>query len=594
MSEEKKDTIKKYTGKTVRYFYRASLAHPVSGIAMIVAMFFASIIYVIVPLYYKQLINVLAASGSIDAKLKAAYILIIIIASFKLGSQFLRRLNNFLANYFESTVIAELNDYCFAEMHKRSFNFFNNNFVGSLTKKVKWFTGAFEAIVDRLVWNIMPLLVSIVVIIYVLWGISSNMALGLSVWLAVFVGVNWIFTRFKMKYDLQRSALETKSTGILADTITNNSNVKLLNGYAHEVKSYAKINDDLRRSRRWCWDLGSIFDTLQGILALTLEVGIMAYAVYLWSQGHFTLGDFALIQSYLATIMDKIWDFGNIIRWTYQNLADAEEMTVVLETPPEINDLPGAKKLLVKNGEIEFKEVGFNYNETRVILKNFNLLIPACQRLAIIGPSGAGKTTAVKLLFRMHDLTSGKILIDGQDIGRVTQESLWRNVSLVPQDPMLFHRTLRENIMYGKPSATEAEMIKASKAAHCHEFIGRLSEGYETYVGERGIKLSGGERQRVAIARAILKNAPILVLDEATSSLDSESEMLIQDALDRLMKEKTVIVIAHRLSTIRKMDRIITVDKGRITEDGSHEALLKNKSGTYHKLWQLQAGGFIK
>jgi len=591
---EKEAKKQSYTAKTIAYFWRASAAHPISGITMMAAMFVASVIGVITPLYYKKLFNLLADFSTTDQAISALLLVVAIIALLRLASQALRRLNNFVANYFESKVIAELNDYCFAEMHRRSFSFFNNNFVGSLTKKVKWFVGAFESIVDRLVWNIMPLLVSVVVIIYVLWGVSRNMAIGLSIWLAIFIGVNLVFTRFKMKYDLARSELETRSTGILADTITNSANVKLLNGYRYETDSYAKVNEELRRARRWCWDLGTIFDTVQGLLALTLEIGIMVYAVFLWRRGLFTLGDFALIQSYLATIMDRIWDFGSIIRWTYQNLADAEEMTEVLETPPEIVDLPHAKDLKVVVGRIEFEQVDFNYNQTRSILNNFSLTIPPRQRLAVIGPSGAGKTTAVKLLFRMHDLTAGRILIDGQDISRVAQESLWQSVSLVPQDPILFHRSLKENIRYGRPGATDQEVIAAAKAAHCHEFISRLGDGYDTFVGERGLKLSGGERQRVAIARAILKNSPILVLDEATSSLDSESEALIQDALDKLMKAKTVIVIAHRLSTIKKMDRIITVDGGQIIEDGSHDELLKKKDGVYSRLWQLQAGGFIQ
>lgn len=211
----------------------------------------------------------------------------------------------------------------------------------------------------------------------------------------------------------------------------------------------------------------------------------------------------------------------------------------------------------------------------------------------MIGPSGAGKTTVIKLLLRNHDIASGKILVDGQEISRVTQESLWKNISLVPQDPILFHRTLLENIRYGKPEATEEEVVKAAKAAHCHEFISSFPEEYDTYVGERGVKLSGGERQRVAIARAILRNSPILVLDEATSSLDSESESLIQDALVNLMKDKTVIVVAHRLSTIAKMNRIICIDNGQIVESGTHEELLALKNGQYRKLWELQACGFI-
>jgi ATP-binding cassette subfamily B protein len=290
----------------------------------------------------------------------------------------------------------------------------------------------------------------------------------------------------------------------------------------------------------------------------------------------------------------RVWNFGKNIRRIYESLSDAEEMTQILVTPHEIVDIPGAKKLKVTEGKMEFQKVLFNYNETRSVLKNFNLVIASHQRLAIIGPSGAGKTTIVKLLFRMHDVTGGKICIDGQDISRVTQESLWANISLVPQDPILFHRTLMENIRYGRFNATDKEVIRAAKLAHCHEFIMSSHDGYNTYVGERGIKLSGGERQRVAIARAILRDAPILVLDEATSSLDSESEHLIQDALEKLMKHKTVIVIAHRLSTIRQMDRIVVVDKGGIIEDGGHSDLTQKKEGMYKKLRQFQAGGFIK
>jgi ATP-binding cassette subfamily B protein len=274
-------------------------------------------------------------------------------------------------------------------------------------------------------------------------------------------------------------------------------------------------------------------------------------------------------------------------------LLDAEEMTAILTTPHEIQDAPGAKTLSVTQGKIQFDLVSFGYDE-RLIFKKFNLTIHPGEKVALIGPSGGGKTTIVKLLFRFFDINGGKITIDGQNIASVTQDSLRDGLALVPQEPILFHRSLYDNIAYARPSAKESEVYEAAKLAHAHEFIKAFPKGYETFVGERGVKLSGGERQRVAIARAILKNAPILVLDEATSSLDSESEMLIQDALHNLMSNRTTIVIAHRLSTIMQMDRIVVIDGGKVIEEGKHKELLKVKQGTYQKLWEIQAGGFTK
>ncbi len=269
-------------------------------------------------------------------------------------------------------------------------------------------------------------------------------------------------------------------------------------------------------------------------------------------------------------------------------------MTVILNTPHEIVDIPKAKKLKVPRGAIEFKGVDFCYHKTRKVIDNFNLKIKSKERIALIGPSGSGKTTVVKLLLRMNDVARGEILIDGKNIAKVTQDSLRENISLVPQNPILFHRTLMENICYGKPNASKQQAISAAKKARADEFISVFPNKYNTYVGERGVKLSGGERQRVAIARAILKNAPILVLDEATSSLDSHSEKLIQEAIEELMKNKTVIVIAHRLSTIRKMNRILVIDHGKIIEEGTHQELLAKARGKYKRLWELQSGGFVE
>jgi ABC-type multidrug transport system fused ATPase/permease subunit len=268
-------------------------------------------------------------------------------------------------------------------------------------------------------------------------------------------------------------------------------------------------------------------------------------------------------------------------------------MVDTMETPLEIKDKKSAKKLKVKDGELWFDDVQFSFNDNTEVLRNFNLTIAPGEKIALVGPSGAGKTTVTKLLLRLYDVKKGGIHIDKQNIASVTQDSLREAIGFVPQEPILFHRSLMENIRYGRRDASDKEVVEAAKKAHCHEFIDKLPQKYETFVGERGVKLSGGERQRVAIARVILKNAPILVLDEATSSLDSESEALIQDALEVLMQGKTVVVIAHRLSTIMKMDRIVVMQAGSIVAQGTHLELI-NRRGLYQKLWSIQAGGFLQ
>ncbi len=585
--------MKNNTKKTFKYFFQAALKHKTLGLVMFGSIIVAATLDLVTPLYFRNFFNILAAGHPSQLIAASLINILLMITLLKAVQWVLWRLATFSDSYFTSKVSFDLSDQCFSYLHRHSFSYFNNNFVGSLVKRVKWFVKAFEAITDRFSWGLVPLFVDIVVVAAVLFYINFWLGLGVLTWTITFLAINWIFTKYKLRYDIARSEAETATTRVLADTITNNSNVKLFNGYRREVRLFSQVLDDYRAKRLFTWNLGNIIEALQGFLMVSLEIGIMFLAIKLWERQLLTIGDFVLIQSYLISIFMRTWEFGRILRTIYENLADAEEMTVVLDTPHEIQDAPEAKKLAVTKGEIEFKQVSFNYHQTRKLLVKFNLNIKAGERLALVGASGAGKTTIIRLLLRMHDVIGGEILIDGQNIAKVTQESLWQNVSLVPQDPILFHRTLMENIRYGKPGVTDQEVMAAAKAANCHKFIMSLSDGYNTYVGERGIKLSGGERQRVAIARAILRNAPILVLDEATSSLDSESEGLIQDALDKLMVNKTVIVIAHRLSTIRKMDRVVVIDQTGIVEQGGHSELSKKKGGIYYKLWKLQAGGFI-
>lgn len=310
-----------------------------------------------------------------------------------------------------------------------------------------------------------------------------------------------------------------------------------------------------------------------------------------WSVGGVTTGEFVLVASLIAQMSGTLIFIGRAFNSTSRTIGEIKEGFDELLVPFEITDAHDALPLAVRKGEIAWENVTFKY-DSNTVFDQFNLTITPGQRVGLVGSSGAGKTTFVSLLLRQHELTGGAITIDGQNIAEVTQDSLRQAIAVVPQEPALFHRTIKENIAYGKPDATEEEIIEVAKKAQAHDFISALPEGYTTLVGERGVKLSGGQKQRVAIARAMLKDAPILVLDEATSALDSESEVAIQKALHTLMAGKTVIAIAHRLSTLREMDRIIVLEAGKIIEDGTHETL-KEYGGTYQRLWDHQAGGFL-
>ncbi|MFA6553487.1 MAG: ABC transporter ATP-binding protein [Patescibacteria group bacterium] len=582
-----------WTKKTIKRFWQATWKYKVAVSFSLSGVIAAGVINVIIPLYFKDLFNLLNTTGDRSVVVPSLISILVIIAVLEFVQWVCWRVGTFTASYFQPKVMYDLDNTNFAYMHRHSFGFFSDNFVGSLTKKVKWFSRAYEVISDRILWSLLPLIVNILIIVIVLFQRSWWLGVGIVVWFAIFFIVNSIFIKYKLKYDVQRSMAETETTGILADTFTNQSTVKLFNGFKREVGLFGASAEKVRRLRKKTWDMGNVVEAVQGFLMIGLEIGIFYVAILMWRRGILTLGDFVLIQAYIVNIFIRIWDFGKNIRQIYESLADAQEMTEVLDTPHEIADRPLAKDLRVAEGTISFQDVDFYYQQTRQILKKFSLTIAPHEHIALVGPSGAGKSTIIKVILRMHDVAKGHVSIDGQDIAKVTQDSLHAAISLVPQDPILFHRSLLENIRYSRPAATDEEVMAAAKAAHCHEFIVNLSDGYQTFVGERGIKLSSGERQRVAIARAILSQSPILILDEATSSLDSESERMIQDALDQMMSGRTVIAIAHRLSTIKKMDRIIVIDGGHVIEEGSHDQLL-GKDGMYSQLWKLQAGGFIR
>jgi ATP-binding cassette subfamily B protein len=554
----------------------------------------ASVAAIIVPIFYKQFFDIISAGGDKTA-IAGQLLKIIIEIAFLNGLIWLfYRLATIYNNIYQTGTIARLKQQAYDYLIEHSYSFFSNNFTGSLVQRVNRFARAFETLSDRLVWDVLPLFVRIISIIIVVAFINKWIALIIFVWIVIFLGFNIIFSRWKLKYDILVAEIDSKTTGYLADTITNQNTIQLFNGQKFESNGYKTVTNEQAKMTKTSWNLDAIMEGGQAFLGFIIQFLLFYFAIKYWGQGLITIGVFVLLQVYIIGLIDQLWSFTRVVRNAYQAYADAKEMVEILLLSHEIKDIPEAKEFLADKGEIEFQNLTFAFNKTRKVLENINLTIKPGEKVALVGPSGAGKTTFVRLLLRLYSAAAGKILIDHTDISKVTQNSLRKNISMVPQDPILFHRTLAENIGYGGRDKTKQEIEKAATLAHCDEFIKDLPYGFETYVGERGVRLSGGERQRVAIARAILKAAPILILDEATSSLDSRSEMLIQDALNTLMQGKTTIVIAHRLSTIQKMDRIIVIDQGKIAEQGSHRDLLAKKDSLYKKLWTLQAGGFLK
>lgn len=585
--------MKKLTKFTIKIFWEEIRKSSYIFSAIIFCVIVAVLFDLVVPVLLKDFFDVLVEDSSVAQKKGQLITILLWMAASLVGMRLFWAMSDYLATALNSRNVTRLYQRCFDYLHRHSVSFFHDNFVGSLVKRVNIFVWANDALVNMFFWDLLPLTLFVVGISVVLALQSVLLSVIIIVWTIFILITTYIYSRIKYPIDVKLSKTSTTISGHVADTVTNHENVKFFSAANRESKTFAEILGGWLYVARRSWFLDGHFRLFQGMALVVLQVGIMYFAVLQWEKGLFTVGDFVLIQTYVVALAVKIWELKHIIRNYYKNTADAQEMTEIFLQPHAIKNKRGAKDIVVKKGKISFQSVGFAYKKTREIFKRLNLDIKPGQKIALVGHSGAGKSTAIKLLMRQHDLSSGKILIDGQSIADVTLESLWDNLSFVPQDSILFHRSLMENIRYGRPEASDEEVIEAAKLARVHEFVSELPDKYKTYVGERGVKLSGGERQRVAIARAILRDAPILVLDEATSSLDSESEALIQEALETLMKDKTVLVIAHRLSTIQKMDRILVFEGGNIIEDGSHKQLLRKKAGTYKKFWDMQAGGFI-
>lgn len=423
-----------------------------------------------------------------------------------------------------------------------------------------------------------PLLAIIVVIGAALYGLASVILLQ----------------KWCVPYHKKSAAADSHVGATMADSITGHATVQQFGQEKLEQTRFEESMMAWEKASYKAWSRWNIAAFIQSLFMTLVKMSLFGAALYFWWMGQMSIGEVVFVIGTYQLLSGYIRGIGERISATQQALAEMEDMMDFLERKPAIREVPNAKPLQVERGEITFEELSFRYPETKTkLFGDFSLQIPAGQKVALVGRSGGGKTSIFKLLQRMYDPQEGRILLDGQDIHEATLESLRKSMALVPQDPILFHRSLSENIAYAKPEASQKEIEEAARRAEAHDFITKLSDGYETLVGERGVKLSGGERQRVAIARAILADTPILLLDEATSALDSESEQAIQQALETLMENKTVLIIAHRLSTITSADRILVLDEGQIVEDGNHETLL-NEEGIYASLWKRQVGGFLQ
>jgi ATP-binding cassette subfamily B protein len=480
----------------------------------------------------------------------------------------------------------------FAYLNQHSHRFFQNNFAGSLSNKISDMTMGTVSIfttLDDAAAQIVGLIIAIIsmLLIHPIFGLI------LLIWAICFLSIAFVY--FKPVQNLSHifASSKTSLVGKIVDSISNIINLRLFSRAEFEnklIKQEALDAAHKDQTMQWTilkmrafWDLSII-----ALIAANLYMLVLMY-----SKNLVSIGDFTFIISLSINIFYNLWYLASQFVLFAEELGKCRQALTLIIEPHEIVDKPDAKPLVVTQGRIEFKDVTFHYDEKSHLFKNKSVVIKPGQKIGLVGLSGYGKSTFVNLILRLFDVESGMILIDGQNIQEVTQESLRENIAMIPQDVTLFHRTLMENIRYGRIEAKDSEVIAASKKAHCHEFISKLPEKYQAMVGERGIKLSGGQRQRIAIARAMLKNAPILILDEATSALDSLTEKLIQESLHLLMENRTTLVVAHRLSTLAEMDRILVFEKGRIIEDGSHEELLKKPNSHYSRMWNMQAGGFL-
>lgn len=490
----------------------------------------------------------------------------------------------------------DLSRLVFDTISTQSMTFHNNRFGGSLVSQTSKFTNAYNQLVQIVIYNLSVLIMATIFTVVILLPLAPYYVLALAILLAVYMVVVFVMFRRILHINSRNAEAQNELSGELSDSITNILAVKTFGRESYERKLFSTANEKVRSTGA----KGMRSSLFSAGMAAAIIVVVMTVLTFFIAGGNawfgISAGTLVMMYSYTNALVSHYNYFPIVMQNINRAMGDAQEMTRILDEPRLVEDAPDAKPMRVDEGRIAFSHIGFSYTDTDVpqeIFRDFHLDIKPGERIGLVGRSGSGKTTLTRLLLRLADIGDGTITIDGQDIAGVTQESLRQNIGYVPQEPLLFHRTIAENIAYGKPDATPEEIKEAARRAYALDFIEKLPNGMDTITGERGVKLSGGQRQRIAIARAILADAPILVLDEATSALDSESEQAIQKALIDLMKDRTSIVVAHRLSTVASLDRIILLEDGKIVEDGTHKELIA-QNGVYANLWDRQTGAFLE
>lgn len=480
----------------------------------------------------------------------------------------------------------------FAYLQHHSQRYFLSNFAGSLANRIAETSMSTAQVLWTVMFDFWPLAITFSVSLVLLARVNVNLAAVLAAWITMYVSVSFALALRCRRYAREYAAARSLVSGKIVDSVTNIMNSKLFARRDFE-REYLEhyLNIEVGRARRTFWFMEGI-RWFQFIAAAGLMIGIVYYAVRLWAAQGMTPGEFAMAASLCLLLIEQARGLSRKFLEFFEYIGNVTDGVSVIIRPHDVVDRSTASPLNVTRGQIRIEGLQFSYVPTRPVFSNLNLLIPPGQKVGLVGFSGSGKSTLLNLILRLFEPQAGRITIDGQDIQAVSQESLRAAIAMIPQDPMLFHRSLMENVRYGRLDATDEEVVEAARRAHAHEFIMATEEQYQSLVGERGVKLSGGQRQRIALARAILKDARILLLDEATSSLDSITEHYIQESLADLMRNKTVVVIAHRLSTLAHLDRIVVFHDGRIVEEGAHTELL-TRNGHYARMWTMQAGGFL-